>query len=412
MGKKGKRSKKKDGNKEADKIINKTNKLLDNAFNNERKELNSKAAIQYREAIRILESKREFLAHTRHLLEAYSSLLIVEYRRRSYKAALDCYTYFIARDRQNNSQFRGFVNLFHQLIVLRQNGQECQIKDFIHFISRKGEVAISIFIEAVFAFRAHKMYDSAIRLEMACGFLMRQPFESKLSLALTYLEQYRNVFNQKSQIRKEAFSTINSLITPMMEKFLQLESFSSPEYMLVLGQWYYLTHTLAVDKSEKEKCIISAFTMVELFLNSIVVIDEGLTKIKQDKCYTCGQAVTPTEVQYVCSGCRVACYCSLDHQRATWKKEAVKGTRIGHEILCPIYKAFRKHLFQKDNEVKESRMKRRLERECVKFLEYGLGLKNKCFPCEYRKFDDEGTNFHSRFHVRVTMDNNLVWTRN
>ena len=158
-------------------VINKTNKLLDNAFNNERKELNSKAAIQYREAIRILESKREFLAHTRHLqLEACSSLLIVEYRRRSYKAALDCYTYFIARDRQNNSEFRGFVNLFHQLIILRQSGQECQVEDFIHFVSQEGEDARCIYIEAIFAFRAHKMYDSAIRLEKACGSLRRSPF--------------------------------------------------------------------------------------------------------------------------------------------------------------------------------------------------------------------------------------------
>ena len=298
--------------------------------------------------------------------------------------------------------------------MLRLSGQECQIKDFIHFISREGEVAIFIFNEAVFAFRAHKMYDSAIRLEMACGSLMRQPFESKLSLAMTYLEQYRLVFHQKSQIRKEVFSTMNSLITSMMEKY-QLESFGSPEYMLVLAQWYYLTHPLAVDKSEKEESIISAFTMVELFLTSIVVTDEGLTKIKQNKCYTCDQAVTPTEVQHVCSGCRVACFCSIDHQRATWKKEAVKGMRIGHDILCPLYKAFRKHISQKENkdrdEVKESRIKRRFERECVKFLEYGLGLKNKCFPCEYRKFDDEGTNFHLRFHVSVTMDNRLVWTR-
>ena len=107
-------------------------------------------------------------------------------------------------------------------------------------------------LEATLAFRTHKMYDSAIRLEMTCRSLVMSPFDSKISLALTYLEQYRLVFHQKSQIRKEVFSTMNSLITSMMEEH-QLRSFGSPEYMLVLAQWYYLTHPLAVDKSEKEE---------------------------------------------------------------------------------------------------------------------------------------------------------------
>ena len=106
----------------------------------------------------------------------------------------------------------------------------------------------------------------------------------------------------------------------------------------------------------------------------------------KDICYTCGQVVTPTEVQYVCSGCRVACYCSIEHQRMTWKKEAMRGMRIGHEILCPLYKAYRKlaHARESRDKEKESRMKRRFDRECVRFLADGLGLKDKCFPCEYQ----------------------------
>ena len=61
-----------------------------------------------------------------------------------------------------------------------------------------------------------------------------------------------------------------------------------------------------------------------------------------DACYTCGQAVTRDDVQLVCSGCHVACYCSLDHQRMTWKKDTMYGMRIGHKILCPLYKACKK----------------------------------------------------------------------
>ena len=383
---------------------------MDEALNDERREqLYSKGANQYREVIRLLESKKELMVYTRDLqLEAYFFLLNAEYRRRNYKAALDCCNYHLANSRHMKSRYRGFgVNLFHQLSMLRLNGQESKIADFIHFISREGAITSPIFIEAIFAFRAHKMYDSAIKLEMACGSLMRKPFESKLSLAMTYLEHYRIEFRQRSQMRRRDFSTMNSFITSMMEEY-PFESNVCAEYMLVLAQWYYLTHTLAADKSKKEETITSAFTAFGLFLYSIVVPDERCTKIKQDKCYTCGQAVTPTEVQYVCSGCRVACYCSIDHQRATWKKEAVSGMRIGHEILCPLYKTFRKQLFQKESEdidnAKELRMHRRLERECLNFLEYGLDLKNKCFPCEYRKLDDEGKEFYLPRQVSVTMD--------
>ncbi|GFH55981.1 predicted protein [Chaetoceros tenuissimus] len=409
MGKKGKRSKQKDAKKEAEKIIRESNKLLDEALNDERRErLYSKAANQYREVIQLLDSKKELLVYTRdQQLEAYLSLMNVEYRRQNYKAALDCYHYFMANSRHLSSRYRGFVNLFHQLSMLRLNGQESKIADFINFISQEGEIASLVFIEAIFAFRAHKMYDAAIKLEITCGPLMRKPLESKLSLAMTYLEYYRIEFHKRSDIRKKDFFTMNSLITSMMEEY-PVESNVSAEYMLVLAQWYYLTHTLAVDKSKKEKTITSAFSAFGMFLYSIVVPDERCTKIKQDKCYTCGQAVTPTEVQYVCSGCRVACYCSIDHQRATWKKEAVSGMRIGHEILCPLYKTFRKHLFQKESEdidnAKELRIFFHLERECLKFLEYGLGLKNKCFPCEYRKLDDEGKEFYLPRQVSVTMD--------
>ena len=130
-----------------------------------------------------------------------------------------------------------------------------------------------------------------------------------------------------------------------------------------------------------------ASCMLKNLVSTGLMIDKGGKKMVRDNCWTCGQAAAPNEVQYVCSGCQVACYCSIDHQRATWKKEAVKGMRIGHDILCPLYKAFRKYTLQKASEErdeeKESKVQRRFDRECVKFLEYGLGLKNKCFPCEY-----------------------------
>lgn len=420
MGKKGKRSKKKDAWREAEKseslmiyilldilnfrvlyskpnyclsntqlpssVIRESDKLMDVATEDLEDELFSKVANQYREVMRLLESKKELMVYMniidRHL-DAYYFLLLVEYRRRNIKEVIDCYNNFMAKSRNISTELRDSVVLFHQLSMLRLNGKECQVSDFIHYISEEGMNDPMIYIEALFALRAHKMYDSAIQLEMACGSLMRSPFKRKLSLALTHLERYRVEFHKRSQMRKEDFSTMNSLITSMITSIIEHPSKSNggPQYILVLAQWYYLTHALAADK---------IIEMVQIFLySSILVLDKICNKMKQDHCYTCDQAVTPTEVQYVCSGCRVACYCSIDHQHTTWKKEAVSGMRISHEILCPLYKAFRKHVFEitrKDrDEEKELRMKRRFERECLNFLEYGLGLKDKCFPCKYQK---------------------------
>lgn len=221
--------------------------------------------------------------------------------------------------------------------MLRLNGQKCQLSDFIHYITRKGNSTGMLCLEATLAFRAHKMYDSAIRLEMTCGSLVMSPFDSKISLALTYLEQYRVEFHKRSQMRKDDIDTMNSLIVPILKECLIKKNFSF-EHCLIFAQWYYLTHTIVGNEKIRERLINAASEMVEVCLECASLL-LPYSCFGEDKCYTCGQAVTPTEVKYVCSGCRVACYCSIDHQRTTWKKEAVRGMRIGHEILCPLYKA-------------------------------------------------------------------------
>ncbi|GFH55982.1 predicted protein [Chaetoceros tenuissimus] len=157
MGKKGKRSKQKDVRKEADKIIREADQLTDKALIDAEEGLYSKAANQNRQAIRLLESKKVAMVHTRlkHLFKCYFLFMHVEYQRRNYKAALDWYKYIMSKSRQNSLNFRGNVILFHQLSMLRLNGQKCQLSDFIHYISRKSETPNIIYIEAIFAFRAH-----------------------------------------------------------------------------------------------------------------------------------------------------------------------------------------------------------------------------------------------------------------
>ena len=101
-----------------------------------------------------------------------------------------------------------------------------------------------------------------------------------------------------------------------------------------------------------------------------------------DYCNTCScaQAATQSEVQFVCSGCRTICYCSREHQRLTWMKDAVQGMRIGHKILCPLMKIYRKWRNAADNnEEKAARLREKLEESCLSFLSHGLRLKNKRF---------------------------------
>ena len=362
-----------------------SDKLVQGSKNEVNERLFSNAAKQIRQGIQILESKKEFqlLVYFRERqLETYICLMNLEYQRWNYKGALDCYNCIMEKSKHITGEFtcRVIVSVYYQLIMLRLNGRECQLADFIHYISGELRGKTLAFIETIFAFRAHKLYDSAIRLEMACGSLMQKPFETKLSLAMTYFEQYRVEFHQRSQMRKEDMRRIHSLMESLVTEYPPLDGNANPEYCLLLAQWDYLMSYQTIFQT-KEKSIEMALIMIDMFLRLSLVTHEGGSKVAQDNCYTCYQAVTPSEVQLVCSGCRVACYCSIDHQRATWKKEAVRGMRIGHEILCPLYKSYRKYINAKNlkDEEKEARMRRRLERECVKFLEYGLGLKNKRF---------------------------------
>ncbi|GFH61922.1 predicted protein [Chaetoceros tenuissimus] len=382
MGKKGKRSKQKDARTEADKIIRESDKLLAFVFKDVREMLYSKVVKQLREIIRLLESKKELMIYTRDRhSRACRYLMSLEYRRRNYKEAIDCYNHHMAKSRDKN--FRVVVSIYYQITMMKLNGQECNLSDMIQEISGVKNAENFPFYEAVYAFRVHKMYETAIRLDMTCGSIIWSPLKKKLSLALTYLEQYRLEFRQRSQTRKEDIQRIKSLVHSLMTEYPFSEDNATSEYYMVLAQWYYLSQNIF----PKEKSIISASMFIDYFFAEKK--GKNGNKLRQDRCHTCDQAVTPTDVQFVCSGCRVACYCSIDHQRATWKMEAVEGMRIGHEILCPLYKAFRKYEFQRASkdrdEEKESKAKRRLDRECVRFLAEGLGLKDKCFPCEYKK---------------------------
>ncbi|GFH56025.1 predicted protein [Chaetoceros tenuissimus] len=408
MGKKGKRSKRKATYNSIDKITLQTSKLVESAeINFKKKNLHSKAKNEVREAIRILESKKPLMIGTiidekyywMLFSQYFAALMEIEYESCNYEVVLACfdqhilpYEYEIVNASKMPSTpetcfYR--IKLFYLLSKLRKENEDYHEDGVFNCIEMMQKYEKQVFILDIYAtsgtFVVLKRYNAAYRLWEKCTALPNKlMFISKLLLAKSYLELHRGEICQPDSTETyHRFHEMKALFDNMEEEHpIHDNDFS--EYFLVLAQWYYLTHKL--DEGETNENLVIASGCLKHFLGTSLGNSIFLSESK-GACSTCCQAVTPTEVQYVCSGCRVACYCSIDHQRMTWKKEAVKGMRIGHEILCPLYKTYRKFSQARKNKdkEKESRMKKRFDRECIRFLADGLGLKNKCVPCEYKK---------------------------
>ena len=208
--------------------------------------------------------------------------------------------------------------------------------------------------------RITKHFDEA----MVLGKQLAELTGDKVSLATTYLEEY--IFGDKSP-PGDFVVNFDHVFQKHQNDGIDSTSAAS---MLVLAQSTYLLHQLDDDKEELLK---KAIGFLENYLDLMSSIETH--------CITCAQIAMTSEVQFVCSGCRVACYCSIDHQRMTWKKEAVRGMRFGHEVMCSVTKAYRKWRHANDNCDNErvSRLRRRFERECLYCLSDGMGLKDICF---------------------------------
>lgn len=209
------------------------------------------------------------------------------------------------------------------------------------------------------ALRVNKEFESAILIVKMFGVQYWEPSQQSLSLALTYLEGYR---------LNHIFTDSNDLY--FFQGYNFLEDQQNGLYLMVLKLFLLHKHF------DEEENIEQAIALIKFYLTNTDLPFSGLDD-SLDVCQTCGQAVTRNDVQLVCSGCHVACYCSLDHQRMTWKKDAIHGMRIGHEILCPLYKTCRKFASATRNgDVKKQlKMEKRFDRACLKFLTHGLGLK-------------------------------------
>ena len=232
------------------------------------------------------------------------------------------------------------------------------------------------------ALRVTKDYDNAIDLDCkllrSLNLLQREPFEVTASLLISYIEFYRVEKYQSllPSAKAKNCSAIMGLFNIIPDEY-ETDDIYKQDFLLAMAQLSYLCHKKDNNEQFERNCLEGAILRVERI---------ALAKwMRRNYCSTCHQrSNAPSQLQLICRDCRVSCYCDIDHQRESWMKNEIKGTRLGHKVFCPVLKAFRIRMQAKDNddEEREAKMESRFKKECIAFLAYGLGLKDKCFEAK------------------------------
>lgn len=353
--------------------------------------LYSKAVVEFKEGIQFLESNQskilqisktpiqnEYFFH--HHSVMYANLLSVEYGRHCFgsvqEICKDLFSRCEAEEKMiTTSQFFPVIQLYYHTTMLLEGAP---IADTVVTLIKQmdsgrigKEKAKGLMLSAMKVFRSKKDHANAItvckQIELLDG--------DKTPLVETYLDQYVVEYSTRKDYRDH--------FTPKLLKALREQSGNTSQKDLsidrrrfwMLAQLYYIFYQ--VDK---------ATFFFERYLQTVY---------NPDQCKTCGQRATESEVKLVCSGCRAACYCSLEHQRMTWKKDFGLGVQIGHKQLCPVMKAYRKwNTAALNGEDKAVRLRRRLDRECLYFLSHVIGLKDKRVQFEFEFLDSEGKSLY------------------
>lgn len=228
--------------------------------------------------------------------------------------------------------------------------------------------------EVINVLRVTKNFETAIAIDLdeknPLLPTVSEPVVVKVSLLVSYIERYKAEFHHRS--KKDDYFLIKALISQIEEieeKYLQnAEKFDARrlcDSLIAHAQWFYLISTLHDDDDVYKK---GCYNLAVGYLDRVL----GLMWIFRSKCSLCHCSLNEGDIKSVCEECHVACFCSINHQRLSWKKNAIDGMRIGHQALCPLMNTYRKLKLQKTSP-------RRFRKECLKFLAYGLKLKGKCF---------------------------------
>ncbi|GFH50903.1 predicted protein [Chaetoceros tenuissimus] len=382
MGKKGKKSKRAAAGKNVDAtaiFLQNINSRVDK-FSDEAEAMFSdgfyeESIEKLNDCIQIFESHNAAIARhgDKHMKRVFvckqiifSRIILTEFSRCNYGTVIEIYNSM--RERKEFEQlppwFQWDMDIYHELARIKL-GDPCQLSPLvptiIHILHEatlsdeaKQDLPSVEILAAIDILRSAKDFDNAIVLGKKLLDLKND--KASLSLTITFLEQYKAGKERKSNAHFPLFSDILKGLPEC-----GIPECGIPECMLLAQLHYILRHQTS-----------QSIYYTEMYLRRM--FETGL-----DFCNTCSCAHT-SEVQFVCSGCRSVCYCSRAHQRLTWMKDAVQGMRIGHKILCPLMKIYRKWRNATDNnEEKASRLRVKFEEACLRFLSHGLRLKDKCF---------------------------------
>ena len=393
------------------------NELYDRAGKSSSKRLYSDSISGIMEVLQFVEAKEETI--TRHLkgtnyesmfyyeyliMRVYSSLAIEYYIVCNYEEVIQIYNWFTSKfnsaaalkmvtSTRNSKELMNLIMIYHELALIRVGNNIFansftfqQATNYMKNAKDRGSANVCR-LNILSCLRATKNFDAAIDMGMqfvSIGNLeKKEVLELQVSLAITYIEIYRVEFYQRTKKEnKQGFVRVGQLIAHTVPtRNWEFMSYNNAELLLshsvALAQWYYL-QSQAVKSGDKEW---TEFRREAIFYARAFIAKKWQMK---DNCFYCHQAPTKHEVKLVCGDCRVACYCSIDHQRASWKKSAVHDMCFGHEAICPAMKTYRKWQEAVDggDMEKEEKMKRLFGRECLGFLAYGLGLEDKCYDLE------------------------------
>ncbi|GFH53854.1 predicted protein [Chaetoceros tenuissimus] len=416
MGKKGKKSRRQQAKKVdtdqivIDNIMNRVKEYDERAFKSSMKNLYSDAVSSLKEAVQFVEAKEAIIVKAERgiylfyeylIKKTYRRLIATEYNtRRNYEEVIqicNCFTskfnYTTAIKGVVTSSFMEesviLIMMYRDLALIRVSNDisadSSLFQDVPKYMKDADRDSATMCKEQIVScLRATKNFGAAIDMDMKFASIRDldegEEKESAASLAITYIERYRVEFHKHTEEEnKLEFSRLSKFIAHTAPK--QKQDWDALRYNntdlrfshgVALAQWYYL---LSKQMKSDEKM------WTDLRSQAIYYVLAFIAKKWQmkDNCFYCHQAPTKDEVKLVCGDCRVACYCSIDHQRVSWKKNALDDMCFGHEAICSAMKAYRKWQEAVDvsDTEKEIKMKRRLDRECLGFLAYGLGLQDK-----------------------------------
>lgn len=232
-------------------------------------------------------------------------------------------------------------------------------------------------------------------------------FSSPFMLATTYIERYRvearkRPRNKRNLMSVSLYKYISTLISEGYDQTKKGLFRTHENHQLLIAQWMYLNHhgSFQIFNNFREYAI----KLVEDYVRNKLYM--GIHDM--ELCLGCRQKTESSNPGLVCSGCRVACYCSHEHQRSSWKKELDWGVGIGHKMLCPLHKALRKCREAHERCIYDKiKYNLRLKKECEKFLTDSLGLKDLCFPKEF--VDEHGEAFRNAKWKSLLPGEPKVW---